>query len=103
MNSKLLEMLKHLYVTAVQDSDGVRAGRKGYRMRYDEVPEQMEKAIRQAVGEEMMDYGNWLKPQCDLHEKYTSACCGCQKARAVFNEIENYQSWIKEWQGGEDA
>lgn len=55
MNSKLLEILKHLYTTAVQDSDGVRAGRKNYRMRYDEVPEQAEKAIRQAVAEEMLE------------------------------------------------
>lgn len=31
---------------------------------------------------------SYVIDRCDLHEKYTSSCCGCQKARAVYNFLE---------------
>ena len=103
MNSKLLEMLKHLYTTAVQDADGVMAGRKGYRMRYDEVPEQMEKAIRQAVGKEMLeiigenDHETRGTTQNPNNEKYHT-----RKSKNR-NELKaEIRQKIKQWQGGED-
>jgi hypothetical protein len=52
-------------------------------------------AVREATIEEVLDYGTWMKDKCDLHEKYTSACCGCQKAKAVFMAMEQYQDYIK--------
>lgn len=44
-NTTILELLKHLYVSATQDEAGCRNGCKGYRMRYDELPELVEKEI----------------------------------------------------------
>lgn len=79
-------MLKQLYTTAVQDADGVRVGRKGYRMRYDEVPEQMEKAIRQAVGEEMLE----LKPGVVLAESLASD--------GEWAEYEGYNKALDDWE-----
>lgn len=48
-------------------------------------------AIKDAVDEsmqlftdlcgEVIDWGEWMIGRCDLHERYTSACCGCQKAK----------------------
>jgi len=48
-NKTIEDILRHLYVTAVQDADGVRADRKGYHMRYDEVPAQAKQAITQHI------------------------------------------------------
>jgi len=45
------DILRHLYVTAVQDADGVRADRKGYHMRYDEVPAQAKQQIQALITE----------------------------------------------------
>lgn len=47
--SFIREILEKMYQTAVQDADGVRGGRKGYRMRYDEVPEAFEREIEQLI------------------------------------------------------
>ena len=47
--SLLREILEKMYQTAVQDADGVRSGRKGYRMRYDEVPDAFEKEIEKLI------------------------------------------------------
>lgn len=46
---KLEEMLRVMYVTAIQDADGTRAGRKDYRLRYDEVPEAYAREIMQLI------------------------------------------------------
>ncbi len=42
-------MLRVMYVTAIQDADGTRAGRKDYRLRYDEVPEAYAREIRKLI------------------------------------------------------
>lgn len=47
-----------------------------------------------AIESLILDYGSWLKPRCDLHEKYTSACCGCQKASHAYFEVDNYRDYI---------
>ena len=45
VEEQIREVLRVMYVTAIQDADGTRAGRKGYRMRFDEVPEAYAKEI----------------------------------------------------------
>lgn len=59
--SKLDEILQKLYETAVQDADGVRAGRKGYRMRYDEVPEMYAKEILAWVEQDIIGEDESIK------------------------------------------
>lgn len=54
---------------------------------------------RKAWGEQTLDYGSWIEPKCHLHEKYTSACCGCQKEQRAYHVIEDYKDWIKRNQG----
>jgi len=49
------DILRHLYVTAVQDADGVRADRKGYHMRYDEVPAQAKQAIQALITQQRQE------------------------------------------------
>jgi len=49
------DILRHLYVTAVQDADGVRADRKGYHMRYDEVPAQATQAIEALITQQRQE------------------------------------------------
>lgn len=54
---------------------------------------------RKAREARILDFGSWLTGKCDLHEKYTSACCGCQKARAQLELLEDYQAYIMRPQG----
>ena len=59
------DILRHLYVTAVQDADGVRADRKGYHMRYDEVPAQAKQAIQALITEARVDEVKRIDPTSD--------------------------------------
>lgn len=43
--------------------------------------------------EKLQDWGSWMTEHCDNHEKYTSACCGCQRASAALHTIESYKDW----------
>lgn len=54
---------------------------------------------RKAYSERILNYGSWIEPKCHLHEKYTSACCGCQKEQRAYHAIEDYKDWIKCNQG----
>ena len=56
--------------------------------------EQNSKSIQKIIERDILGYGSLHKPQCSLHEKYTSACCGCQKSRAVYHAIEDYKEFI---------
>jgi hypothetical protein len=44
--------------------------------------------------EQAKDFGLWLTGKCDLHEKYTSACCGCQRASSKLSLLEDYHAYI---------
>lgn len=45
IEERILPILESFYHTAVQDADGVRAGRKSYVMRYDELPARVAQEI----------------------------------------------------------
>lgn len=45
---------------------------------------------------EALDYGSWLKDRCDLHDKYTARCMGCQRACAALLVFESYQDYQRE-------
>ena len=57
----LEDILRHLYVTAVQDADGVRADRKGYHMRYDEVPARAKQAIEALITQQRQELIDEIK------------------------------------------
>lgn len=52
------------------------------------------KSIQKIIERDILGYGSLHKPQCSLHEKYTSACCGCQRSRAACHAIEDYKEFI---------
>lgn len=43
----------------------------------------------------LLDFGGWIKGHCDLHERYTSACVGCQRELRAFGIIRDYQDFIR--------
>jgi hypothetical protein len=52
-------------------------------------------AQKAELGREVLDFGSWITGKCDLHEKYTSACCGCQRESAKASLLEDYQAYIE--------
>jgi len=55
-------MLRVMYVTAIQDADGTRAGRKDYRLRYDEVPEAYAREIRKLIDSAKREVLEQIRP-----------------------------------------
>jgi hypothetical protein len=47
-----------------------------------------------ATLEQAKDFGSWVTGKCDLHKKYTAACCGCQRESAKSALLEDYQAYI---------
>lgn len=53
-------------------------------------------AYTDEIRREVIEWGSWLKGKCDLHKKYTSACCGCQRANHAYVTNQQRIEWSLE-------